>query len=254
MTNYIVCMSSIKTLFPDDPTGIQQLIVGTEGKFVYVMDNKASKIINKFKLEGIPVHLAVQGAYDTDYSIHIACRDNTIYTIKNGQLASTKIDLMSKISAMVRFDRNISVSTMDMDLISFSQHGKKNYSVKLDSPIVVLEKMDCVRTRGFIGLLAGLASREIRLYNEKLLIAKINLKENLMGLKFGRLGKEDDCLVISSEDGSVIVKKLSNGVNLDGISYKKADIVDKDLPLPVPKKTTLYLDLMEREKEMSQSK
>ena len=39
--------------------------------------------------------MAVTGKYDVDYRIVIACRDGRVYTIKNGEVTGTVIELES---------------------------------------------------------------------------------------------------------------------------------------------------------------
>jgi Bardet-Biedl syndrome 1 protein len=109
--------------------------------------------------------------------------------------------------------------------------------------------MDCKSTRNFKGVLISLKNLEVRLYNEKNLVNSFKTSENLFGLKFGRFGNNPECLVLISESGSMIIKSLNKNVNLDSLSYMATKINEEEIILNVPKKTKLYLDLMEREKD-----
>jgi Bardet-Biedl syndrome 1 protein len=86
VANFITCMSTLKKNNPDDLMSVSELIVGTESGYIYVVEHSGSKIINKFKLNHIPYQVTTLGAYDVDYRIHIAARNNCIYTIKNGEV------------------------------------------------------------------------------------------------------------------------------------------------------------------------
>lgn len=79
-------MTTLKKNSPDEPVSIAELIVGTESGYLYVVEHSGSKIINKFKINHIPHQITTLGAYDVDYRIHIAARNNCIYTIKNGEV------------------------------------------------------------------------------------------------------------------------------------------------------------------------
>ena len=87
IANFITCMATLKKNNPDDLMSVSELIVGTESGYIYVVEHSGSKIINKFKINQIPHQITTLGAYDVDYRIHIATRNNCIYTIKNGEVS-----------------------------------------------------------------------------------------------------------------------------------------------------------------------
>lgn len=113
VSNYIVCMSSIKKNNPDNTQAISQLVIGTELGYIYIIDHSGSKIINKFKLNDVPCFITCLGAYDIDYRIQIATRNNTIYTIKDNNVSTAKIEVPHKIVGLIRTEKQIYVGTMD---------------------------------------------------------------------------------------------------------------------------------------------
>jgi Bardet-Biedl syndrome 1 protein len=252
--NYIVSMNSIKKINYEDEEGVSQLVVGTEGKCIFIVDGSDTKILKKFQLSGIPSAISCYGAYDTDYRVHIACRNEIIYTLRNGEIITTIIQVSSKIVNILRLEKSLYVICMNSFFHSYNPTGNKNFSIKQPSEIYCLEECNMKKTRGFKAILLGLKNTEIRLYNDKLLINVITIPETIFGMKFGKLGKSDETLVVCSDKGSIYIKQLEKGVNLEGISHKKINYGGEESTLNIPKKTTMFLDLMEREKEYYKSK
>ena len=69
-------------------------------------------------------------------------------------------------------------------------------------------------------------------------------------MKFGRLVKDDESLVLITDSGALIIKSLKKGINIEATSHSFVKKSDESM-MNVPKKTKLYLDLIEREKEFS---
>jgi hypothetical protein len=67
--------------------------------------------------------------------------------------------------------------------------------------------------------MVALKNAEVRIYNEKLLVNLIKFSENIISLKYGKFGREDDCLVLITETGSLIIKALQRNIALEVI-YK----------------------------------
>lgn len=247
-------MSTIKK-FGEEIESPSNLVVGTEGGNVFVIETITSKITSKFKLPNVPTCMSTYGSFDTDYRIHAACRNEIIYTIRNGEIAlNTAIQVSSRVISMHRYERGIYLATFNNYYQSYSVNGKRLFSIKEPAEIFSVESCESRTSRGFKGVLLALKNREIRLYNDKILVNILILPENIMGLKFGRFGKQEDMLVVVSDKGSVYLKVLDKSIHLDTTSYKKPYSVADEGSLNIPKKTTLYLDLMEREKEMFRSK
>jgi Bardet-Biedl syndrome 1 protein len=251
ISNYVVCMTTIKKNNAEDLVTTSQLVVGTEGGLVYIIDHSGSKIISKFKIPDVPFQVTTVGCFDIDYRIHIAGRNGKIYTIKNGEITTIVIDVPGKICGVVRTDKSIIACTMDSYYHSYNPSGKKNFSIKLPDAITCVEAMEIKKPRSFKGVLISLRNCELRLYNEKNLVNIYKLQENIFGMKFGKFSKIDECLVMITESGSLFVKSLNKTVNLDVTSHIVQPKSGDDVNLNVPKKTKLYLDLIEREKEVA---
>jgi len=249
VSNYITCMSSIKKINPDDEESISQLVVGTEGKNIFLIDGSECKIINKYKINGIPSAISCHGSYDSEYRIYIACRNEIIYTLKNGEVLKSIYQVSSKIINLVRLEKGLYVSCMNSYYHCYSATGKKVFSIKQPSEIYSMEICNMMKSRKMKGVMLGLKNSEVRFYNDKQLLTAVSIPETIFGIRFGKLGKNEDTLIVVSDKGSIYVKQLEKSVNFDGSTYKKVGGGGEESTLNIPKKTTMFLDLMEREKE-----
>lgn len=79
-----------------------QLVVGTESGLVLVLDPSGSSILVNIQLPSAPSFMAVGGLFSVDYRIACACRDGNVYSIKNGELSGSVIELESLPVSLVR--------------------------------------------------------------------------------------------------------------------------------------------------------
>lgn len=248
MLNYIVYLTLIKKV--NQFNAHCNLVIGSEGGNIFIVDPSISKIISKHKLDSTPSLISTYGTYESEYRIHVACRNGMIFTIRNGELLKTSIQIGSTISGLIRYDKGLYVSSMNNYYSCYSPIGDKLFSVKLPSKIIGFDKFESER-QGFKGVILLLSQNEVRLYNEKQLISVIVYEEKLISIKSGRFGRYDECFVVVTEKGGLYIKSLLQSVVIDSLTYNKRTSVvnDEKTRLDIPKKTTLYLDLIEREKE-----
>jgi len=250
ISNYITCMTTLKRSDPERIYATSYIVVGTECRIIYVIDYSGSKIISKFKIPCIPFQIASYGAYSIDYKLHVATRNGLIITIGSGEGKPHRIDVGSKILRILRLDKTIVVGTIDSMYRSYYINGNQNFSISLPDTITCMESFDFKKGKYFKGVLITLKNSELRLYNEKQLLNVYKTSQIIFGMTFGKFGSEEDNLILVSESGCIMVKSLLHS-NLD-----KEFILNKPLEdgnMNVPKKTKLYLDLIEREKESSGS-
>ena len=55
------------------------LIVATECKEIYVIEPNGMAIKHTFKVKSVPVQIDVQGQFDIEYRLLVACRDGKVY-------------------------------------------------------------------------------------------------------------------------------------------------------------------------------
>jgi Bardet-Biedl syndrome 1 protein len=246
----ITCMEVLKQNM-DEPTAVSMLVLGTENKMVYVLDKSALTIEMKVELDAVPTMMSILGLYEVEYRITVACRDGNIYTIKNGQVLSTVIELETQPVGLVRYDKNIYVGCMDNVVHSFHFKGKKNHSIYFPCPISCMNLLQLTKARVIKCLVVALNNGEVRLYNGKHLITTSKTDDVVTGIKLGTFGREEGSMVLSFKSGSLMVKILQRSANLDIASSTPGPPPEQDIPLDVPKKTKLYVEQTSREREQA---
>ena len=75
--------------------------------------------------------------------------------------------------------------------------------------------------------------------------------EPVCGLRFGRIGREDNALAITARSGAVRVRILPRLAKLEANPEGAGPPPEQDVPLAVPKKTKLYVEQTQREREQA---
>eukprot|EP00357_Protocruzia_adherens_P031936 CAMPEP_0114996454 /NCGR_PEP_ID=MMETSP0216-20121206/14318_1 /TAXON_ID=223996 /ORGANISM="Protocruzia adherens, Strain Boccale" /LENGTH=587 /DNA_ID=CAMNT_0002360657 /DNA_START=155 /DNA_END=1918 /DNA_ORIENTATION=+ len=244
----VTCMEVIKKS-ADDEKAVSMLVVGVENKQIVVLDTKGAPIIATIELQGIPVFMATSGLYSVSYRIVVACRDGKIYTIRNGEVLATVIELESYPAGLVRYDNAILVGTMENVVHAYHPKGKKLYSIHLPYSITNMELLEMTRTKTIKALLVSMSNGEIRLYNEKTLISTLKLSDVILGMRFGVFGREEGSLILSTRSGGIVVKMLQRQAHLERSGLAQGPPAEQDIPLSIPKKTKLYVEQTQRERD-----
>ena len=234
----------------DDEYAVSMIVVGTEHKQIYILDHTGSQIAHKLEIPAVPAYISIGGFYTIEYRILVACRDGKIYTIKNGELQGTIIELETQASGLARIDKHIYVGSMDKKVHCFSLKGRKLFTIFLPEHVTNIEPMVMLYSRKFKALIIGLESGEVRIYKDKNIVNTIKTDEKIMGIKFGTFGREEGALVLNFKSGGINVRMLQRRATLDSQLHKEGPPPEQDIPLDVPKKSSLYLEQAEREKEM----
>merc|ERR1719335_1244667 len=246
----ITCMEVLKQNM-DEPTAVSMLVLGTENRMVYILDSSALNIATKVEVDAVPSFISVLGLYDVEYRITVACRNGNIYTIKNGQVLSTVIELETQPVGLVRYDKNIYVGCMDNVIHCFHFKGKKNHSIYLTCPISCMSLLQITKARVAKALVVALSNGEVRVYNGKHLICTTQTNDVVTGMKLGTFGREEGSMVLSFKSGALMVKILQRNANLEVSSTSPGPPAEQDVPLDVPKKTKLYVEQTSREREQA---
>jgi len=246
----ITCMEVVKQNM-DDNTAVSMLVLGTENKMLYILDSSALNIAMKVELDAVPTFISVLGLYEVEYRITVACRDGNIYTIKNGQMLSTVIELETQPVGLVRYEKNIYVGCMDNVIHCFHFKGKKNHSIYLPCSISCMSLLQVTKSRVAKALVVALINGEVRLYNGKHLITTSKTNDIVTGMRIGTFGREEGSMVLSFKSGALNVRILQRNANLDVSSVTPGPPPEQDIPLDVPKKTKLYVEQTSREREQA---
>lgn len=238
------------------------LIVGTEQRQLIILDQTGLAIKKTFILKAVPCFIQSQGQYDVDHKIYVACRDGKVYVIRNGELSEQIFSIDSKPIGLILFDKQLVIAGMNSTIHSFYLKGKKNFHIQMPSTITSICKLELKRTQSIQCVIVAMNNGEIRMYKEKNLVYSLksevrlsdsevnnnDFQEVVTGLCYGVFGREEGCLIINNKSGGLSAKILQRQANLTSIQ-KPGPPPEQDIPLNVPKKTKLFVELTQRERE-----
>ena len=92
---------------------------------------------------------------------------------------------------------------------------------------------------------------EIFCGGEKLIIHSFIVQKPVISLRFGPYGREENSLIIVHGRGSLTIKIWRRTADIDAAINVIGAPAEQDIPLPVPKKTKLYVEQTEREREFA---
>ncbi|XP_076616948.1 BBSome complex member BBS1 [Chaetodon auriga] len=244
----ITCIGTLKKSTADED-GVSCLVIGTESSDVYVLDPEAFIILSKMSLPAPPTMMDVTGQFDVEFRITVACRNGNIYILRReSDKPKYCIELSSHPAGLVRVGKNVVVGCTDESLQGFTQKGKKLWKAVLPAPITTMASMD-LPTRGFQAVLVGLANCEVQLYRDKNLLSTIKTPDVITSICFGRYGREDGTLIMTTKGGGLMVKILKRTAAFDDRDSAPGPPLAQSVRLNVPKKTKLYVDQTLRERE-----
>ncbi|KAJ0394397.1 hypothetical protein P43SY_000098 [Pythium insidiosum] len=244
----VTCMTSLNKNM-DDKDAQSCLIVATEAAFVYILDPQGTSILQQIKIPGIPVEIVACGLLDVEYRLIVTTRSGSVYTIKNGEVLKTVIELEAPSCALLQLEKSIVIATTNRKLTSYHLKGKKNWSLTMPDDIMALEALNLRRTKDTRGVLVALKSGDIVLYNEKIKVCQIDMETSITGMLFGQYGREEASLVVVQKGGALTLKILKRTASLEAISEAAGPPPEQDIPLNIPKKTKLYVEQTQRERD-----
>uniref|UniRef100_F7EQ74 Bardet-Biedl syndrome 1 n=1 Tax=Ornithorhynchus anatinus TaxID=9258 RepID=F7EQ74_ORNAN len=244
----ITSMTALKKNLADEEAA-SCLVLGTENKELLVLDPEAFTILAKMNLPSVPVFLDGMGQFDVEFRLTAACRDGNVYIFRRDSTRPKYcIELSAQPVGLVRIHRTLVAGSTREALHAFTQKGKKLWTVPVPAPILTVSLLE-QRSRGLQAVMAGLANGEVRLYRDKILLDVIGTPDAATGLCFGRFGREDDTLVVTTRGGGLLIKILKRTAVFGEGGGESGPPPAQALRLNVPRKTRLYVDQTLRERE-----
>ncbi len=246
----VTCLDSI----PRDRDGDGEqssLVVGTEAGQLLFLDAAGSSIERCVQLPSVPVHMVVHGTLKGDHRINISCRDGVVYAVRDRELLATRIEPPALPSAIVRTGAYIYVASVDSRITGYEPAGKKVFTLPLPKPVTALARMCVKRDRTHDCVAVALEGGEVRVYNGDVQVASMQCPDTVVAMRFGQYGREANTLILASRSGALTFKMLKRTATFEVTEehHKTGPPPEQDIPLAVPKKTRLYLDQTQRERD-----
>uniref|UniRef100_A0A8C5MM51 BBSome complex member BBS1 n=1 Tax=Leptobrachium leishanense TaxID=445787 RepID=A0A8C5MM51_9ANUR len=244
----ITCMGTMKKNMADEDA-VCCLVIGTESGEIFILDPEAFTILTRVSLPSVPTLLDITGQHDIEYRITVACRNGNVYILRrDSKRPKYCIELSAQVVGLVRVQKNIMIGTSQEMLHGYSQKGKKLWTVKLPAAAMTMSLLE-QKSRSIQAVLVGLKNLEVHLYRDKNLISVISTPDIVTGLCFGRYGREDDTLIMTTKGGGLLIKILKRTAQFDDKDTAPGPPTGQSVKLNVPKKTKLYVDQTLRERE-----
>ncbi|XP_044536090.1 Bardet-Biedl syndrome 1 protein isoform X4 [Gracilinanus agilis] len=235
----ITTMTILKKNLADEDA-VSCLVLGTENRELLVLDPEAFTVLAKMNLPSVPAFLEASGQFDVEFWLTAACRDGNIYILRrDSKRPKYCIELSAQPVGLVRIHKTLVVgSTQDM-LHSFTHKGKKLWTVPMPAPILTMSLLE-QRSRGLQAVMAGLANGEMRIYRDKALLNIIHTPDAVTSLCFGRYGREDNTLIMTTQGGGLVIKILKRTAVFGEGAGEAGPPPAQALRLNVPRKTRLH--------------
>ena len=245
--NYITCINYIKKDNSNDLKTSSYLIVGTETCLIYVIDHNNKTPLLKKRIYEVPFIIETQGGYNAEHKIFVSDRGCNVYILKKDIILNKFIMPQPLVNLLIS-KNNFYIGTIGNNYISYTLSG--NIVFKINQPsIITCMEIYYRKSEDLNIIIIALKNKEVRFYNDKKLIIVMNIHDNIFGMKYGKYQMIEDCLVLSTYSGIIMIKKFGDDIKFSEIKYEEKK--KEEGKILVPKKSPLYLDLIEREKENS---
>jgi Bardet-Biedl syndrome 1 protein len=265
----ITCMDVMKK-DSDDIDAISLLLIGTEAGQLYILpaDPQNSTILCRVQLPSPPTHFVVQGIFDVEWRISIICRDCKLYAVKNGDvrgsavLVGQSVDLNAQAVSMIKQDKLLWIALMDRSIACYSTRGKRMKSLLLQEDIQEIAMLHLKKAKLNAILLIALATGEILLCKPETIqpFYSIKVEAPINAMITGYYGREEHSMILihgnQQKMGSLTIKMWKRTVDLDQITSASHNPMlgpprEQEIPLQIPKKTKLFVEQTQRERESS---
>lgn len=87
---------------------------------------------------------------------------------------------------------------MDRSISCYTTKGKKLWKLEMPADIVTMIGMD-LKSKGLQAVVVSLNNNEVYLYKDKYVISKFTTQDTVVGIKFGKFGREDSNLIMTTK-------------------------------------------------------
>ena len=217
--NYITCINYIKKDNSNDLKASSYLIVGTENCLIYVIDHNKKTPLLKKRIYEVPFIIETQGCYNAEHKIFVSDRGCNVYILKKDIILNKFIMPQPLVNLLIS-KNNFYIGTIGNNYISYTLSG--NIVFKINQPsIITCMEIYYRKSEDLNIIIIALKNKEVRFYNDKKLIIVMNVHDNIFGMKYGKYQMIEDCLVLSTYSGIIMIKQFGNDIKFSEIKYEE---------------------------------
>ncbi len=86
---------------------------------------------------------------------------------------------------------------MDSCIYCFSTKGRRLWKLEMPSFIITMSAME-IKSKGIQAAIVSLNNKEVHIYRDKYLISKLVVEDPVVGIKFGKFGREEGNLIMTT--------------------------------------------------------
>ncbi len=87
---------------------------------------------------------------------------------------------------------------MNRNLYCYTTKGKKLWRLEMPSDILSIGDIE-LKEKGIQGVIVSLNNNEVHIYKDKYIISRFKVQDPVVGIKFGKFGREDANLIMSTK-------------------------------------------------------
>ncbi|KAI4461307.1 bardet-biedl syndrome 1 protein [Holotrichia oblita] len=250
----ITCMTTLNRSTQDKQSPACP-IIATEAGQIFILDPQTFTPMHEAiscATKAIPCVLQAAGMYDVEFRIVIACREGSICLLRRGWLeGKVLIQATANIVDIVVIpgDHFIMTATTDRMLQCYTKRGNKLWNQKMNTDITCLCLIPLSHlSTSLLGV--GLRGGSIQLFQGRHLVDIIVGTETPSAIAFGQLGQEEHVMVIITTGGAINFKILKRTADFNfGDGEMNSNPIQQTKPLPLPKRSKLFLEQSMRERQ-----
>jgi Bardet-Biedl syndrome 1 protein len=150
-------------------------VIGTEARQLYILSPANAKLLVTLTLPDVPCILACEGEYTTEYRVIIGFRNGSIGICRDGKFLPNIITTATGLVGLTILNKKIYVVRMDKVFQCYTIKGKCLFSLELPSFAVAFCPMVMSQAKQFKGLLVGLDTGEVLVFNHKSTVSQIKI-------------------------------------------------------------------------------
>lgn len=229
------------------------LVLATDTGRIYVLEPQGFNVIYQAKTcsfeTAVTSLISVHGTYETDFCIVVGTRNGGVYLLRKSSNEGQEIVKMTTPLTglqLLPVDQTIVVTTMEQRLMCYSKRGKLLYQVPLEAqPVCILPLM--LAHLGITLVAVALQGGTVKFFLQRYLVDAFEVPQTVAAMRYGRMGVEDNVLVLTTTTGELVIKILKRITHFEPNSDAMA-MVSKGLN---PSQATVDVSILDKSKKSS---